>query len=116
VKTLAGCCIDDTNLFLCLGVNPCLLKGKRVGVFVGACFSETEKFWYYDKPHENGYGLTGCVRAMYANQISYWLGITGKLLFTPNTAFISNLLPLLKGLKFRHFHNNFSIFLCVCKS
>ncbi|XP_021929707.1 fatty acid synthase-like [Zootermopsis nevadensis] len=59
------------------GVNPQHLKGQKVGVFVGACFSETEKFWYFEKPHENGHGLTGCIRAMYANQISHWLGITG---------------------------------------
>lgn len=25
----------------------------------------------------NGFGITGCARAMLANRISYWLGITG---------------------------------------
>jgi hypothetical protein len=49
---------------------------------VGAAFSETEQAWYYGTPHENGYELTGCARAMLANQISYWLGITGKLTLT----------------------------------
>jgi hypothetical protein len=60
------------------GVNPCLLKGQRTGVFVGCSGSEAEQVWCYAAPHETVYGLTGCVRAMFANQISYWLGITGK--------------------------------------
>ncbi|XP_021932223.1 fatty acid synthase-like isoform X2 [Zootermopsis nevadensis] len=59
------------------GVNPHFLKGQKIGVFVGASINETESVWFYERPHENGYGLTGCARAMYANQISYWLGITG---------------------------------------
>jgi hypothetical protein len=72
---------------------------------VGASMNETVKVWCFDRPHENGYGLTGCVRAMYANQISYWLGITGKFLYIPNNTFLSILLPLPKGLQFRHFYN-----------
>jgi hypothetical protein len=67
------------TILLCYSVNPCLLKGHRTGVFVRAIFSETEQVWCCSIPHENGYVLTGCVRAMFANQISYWLGITGKL-------------------------------------
>jgi fatty acid synthase len=70
------------TILLCLGVNPCLLKGQKTGVFVGAVSSETEQVWCYRRPHENGYGLTGCVRAMLANQISYWLGVSGKLSLT----------------------------------
>ncbi|XP_063218658.1 fatty acid synthase-like [Bacillus rossius redtenbacheri] len=59
------------------GINPYSLRGSRVGVFVGACFSETEKTWFYEKLQINGYALTGCSRVMLANRISYWLGVNG---------------------------------------
>ncbi|KAK7792286.1 hypothetical protein R5R35_011033 [Gryllus longicercus] len=59
------------------GVNPRTLRGSRMGVFVGACYSESEKFWFYEKLQLSGFGLTGCSRAMLANRISYWLGAKG---------------------------------------
>ncbi|KMQ97230.1 fatty acid synthase [Lasius niger] len=59
------------------GINPKQLRGSRTGVFVGACFSESEKTWFYEKLQINGFGITGCSRAMMANRISYWLGVTG---------------------------------------
>ncbi|XP_077296456.1 fatty acid synthase-like [Arctopsyche grandis] len=59
------------------GVNPKMLKGSKTGVFIGACFSESEKTWFYEKMQVNGFGITGCSRAMLANRISYWLGCTG---------------------------------------
>ncbi|KAJ8679083.1 hypothetical protein QAD02_014870 [Eretmocerus hayati] len=59
------------------GVNPKKLRGSRTGVFIGACFSESEKTWFYEKLQVNGFGITGCSRAMLANRISYWLGVTG---------------------------------------
>ena len=60
------------------GYNPRQLRGTKTGVFVDACFSESEKTWLYKKNQVNGFGITGCSRAMLANRISYWLGINGK--------------------------------------
>lgn len=31
------------------GIHPKDLRGTRTGVFIGSCFSEFEKVWYYDK-------------------------------------------------------------------
>ncbi|XP_077295461.1 fatty acid synthase-like [Arctopsyche grandis] len=59
------------------GVNPKTLKDSKTAVIIGACFSESEKTWLYEKMQVNGYGITGCCRAILANQISYWLGCTG---------------------------------------
>lgn len=64
--------------FCTIGNSPKSLKGSKTGVFVGACFSESEKTWFYEKLQVNGFGLTGCARAMLANRISYWLGVNGE--------------------------------------
>ncbi|GLH14329.1 Fatty acid synthase [Gryllus bimaculatus] len=60
------------------GVNPRSLRGKKMGVYVGVCFSESEKTWFYEKLQLSGFGITGCCRAMLANRISYWLGVKGE--------------------------------------
>nr|CAD7400388.1 unnamed protein product [Timema cristinae] len=75
------------------GVNPWTLRGSRCGVFIGACFSETEKTWFYEKLQINGYGITGCSRAVLANRISYWLGINGPS-YTVDSACSSSLYAL----------------------
>ncbi|XP_018362103.1 PREDICTED: fatty acid synthase [Trachymyrmex cornetzi] len=75
------------------GVNPKQLRGSRTGVFVGACFSESEKTWFYEKLQVNGFGITGCSRAMLANRISYWLGATGPS-YTLDSACSSSLIAL----------------------
>ena len=41
------------------GVNPKELRDTKTGVFVGACFSESEKTWFYEKMQVNGFGITG---------------------------------------------------------
>ncbi|KAK3908916.1 Fatty acid synthase [Frankliniella fusca] len=72
------------------GVNPGSLYGTKTGVFIGACFSESEKTWFYEKLEVNGFGITGCSRAMLANRISYWLGVNGPS-YTVDSACSSSL-------------------------
>ncbi|KZC12654.1 Fatty acid synthase [Dufourea novaeangliae] len=59
------------------GINPRLLRGSNTGVIIGSCISEAEKTWFYEKLQANGFGITGCSRAMLANRISYFLGLHG---------------------------------------
>ncbi|XP_028042183.1 fatty acid synthase-like [Bombyx mandarina] len=57
------------------GVNPQHLAGKKVGVYIGTCFSETEKTSFYVANSRTGFGIAGCSKTMFANRISYWLNV-----------------------------------------
>lgn len=59
------------------GVNPNEIKGSRTGVFIGVSDSESSEFWTQDPEQVNGYGLTGCCRAMFPNRISYTFDFNG---------------------------------------
>ncbi|KAL0867562.1 hypothetical protein ABMA27_008331 [Loxostege sticticalis] len=59
------------------GLSPEHLSGKKVGVYVGTCFSETEKACFYVASSRTGFGIAGCSKAMFANRISYWLNAKG---------------------------------------
>ncbi|CAG9791684.1 unnamed protein product [Diatraea saccharalis] len=59
------------------GINPHHLNGKKVAVFIGACFSETEKASFYASSARTGFGIMGCSKSMFANRISYWLNLKG---------------------------------------
>lgn len=59
------------------GINPQEIKGSKTGVYVGVSNSETEQFWCKDPEMVNGYGLTGCARAMFANRISFTFDFKG---------------------------------------
>ncbi|XP_045486955.1 fatty acid synthase [Pieris rapae] len=59
------------------GVNCEYLSGKKVGVYVGNSFSETEKSCVYVNNINGGLGIAGCSKAMFANRISYWLNSKG---------------------------------------
>lgn len=59
------------------GINPQDIKGSKTGVYIGVSNSETEQFWCKDPDSVNGYGLTGCARAMFANRISFTFDFKG---------------------------------------
>lgn len=41
------------------GLHPTDLEGTNTGVFIGSCFSETEKAWFMDKLIPHTYAVTG---------------------------------------------------------
>lgn len=59
------------------GMNPVEVRGSRTGVFIGVSSSESDEFWTMDPEKVNGYGLTGCCRAMFPNRISYTFDFSG---------------------------------------
>ena len=42
-----------------LGINPEELSGKKIGVYIGTCFSETEKACFYEAATRSGFGIAG---------------------------------------------------------
>lgn len=60
------------------GINPTEVRGSKTGVFIGVSQSESDEFWTSDPDKVNGYGLTGCCRAMFANRISYTFDFSGE--------------------------------------
>ncbi|CAH0546412.1 unnamed protein product [Brassicogethes aeneus] len=59
------------------GINPNEVKGSKTGVFIGVSDSESSEYWTQDPEQINGYGLTGCCRAMFPNRISYTFDFSG---------------------------------------
>ncbi|KAJ8711419.1 hypothetical protein PYW07_008661 [Mythimna separata] len=59
------------------GVSPSQLSGKKVAVFFGSSFSDTEKYGITEHIAKNGSGMLGSSKTMFANRISYWLNIRG---------------------------------------
>ncbi|KAH8377960.1 hypothetical protein KR093_008108 [Drosophila rubida] len=76
------------------GMNPSELRGSRTGVYIGLSFVETEHEIPNMEPSSiNGYCLTGCARAMFANRISYTFDFKGPS-FIVDTACSSSLVAL----------------------
>jgi fatty acid synthase len=60
------------------GVDFSALRGSnRVGVYVGACGSETHAQWLGDIPNITGYEQTGCAQSMFPNRLSWWFDFRG---------------------------------------
>lgn len=59
------------------GINPKSLRGTKTGVYVGCCFSESEKTLVYELSPKDGLGISGNSRALMANRISFSLGTNG---------------------------------------
>ncbi|XP_055303122.1 fatty acid synthase-like [Sitodiplosis mosellana] len=75
------------------GFNPQELRGSRTGVYVGLGNAEVESYWNTDPDRINGYGLTGCQRAMFANRISFTFDLNGPS-YSCDTACSSSLYAL----------------------
>ncbi|GAB0091808.1 Fatty acid synthase [Sergentomyia squamirostris] len=72
------------------GYNPKDLRGSRTGVYVGVSSAETEQAWCADADTVNGYGITGCARAMFANRLSFAFDFNGPS-FAVDTACSSSM-------------------------
>lgn len=72
------------------GFNPQELRGSRTGVYIGVSNSEVEQYWCADPDRVNGYGLTGCARAMFANRLSFTFDFKGPS-YAADTACSSSL-------------------------
>lgn len=59
------------------GVNPNDMRGRKTGVFIGISDSEAYDYLTRDPERVNGYGLTGCCKAMFPNRISYTFDFKG---------------------------------------
>ncbi|GMT36007.1 hypothetical protein PFISCL1PPCAC_27304 [Pristionchus fissidentatus] len=75
------------------GINPVDFRGSRTGVFVGCSASETSGSLTMDPETVTGYTLTGCVRSMFANRLSFTFDFRGPS-FAVDTACSSSLLAL----------------------
>ncbi|VVC29836.1 Hypothetical protein CINCED_3A014905 [Cinara cedri] len=75
------------------GVNPDDIRGSKIGVYIGASNSETDDYLSRYPERVNGYGLTGCCRAMFANRISYTFDFNGPS-FAIDTACSSSLVAM----------------------
>jgi fatty acid synthase len=75
------------------GTNPKELRGRKIGVFTGAAFSEAEQAWTNDTEKVNGYELTGCCYSMFANRISYNFDFKGPS-YSVDTACSSSMVAL----------------------
>lgn len=75
------------------GINPQELRGSRTGVYIGVSNSETEQYWCGDPDLVNGYGLTGCARAMFANRLSFTFDLKGPS-YAVDTACSSSLFAM----------------------
>lgn len=84
------------------GVNPNELRGQNTGVYIGSCVSESESYLCFSQNVPSGFGIIGCSKAMFANRISYSLGLNGPSMLC-DTACSSSMYAL--SLAYRAFQN-----------
>lgn len=75
------------------GIDPQTLKGTRTGVFIGCCFAEAEKSWFFEKNPPKGLSVLGCQRSFLANRLSNYFGLEGPSMLV-DTACSSGLYAL----------------------
>lgn len=51
------------------GVCPKSIRGTNTGVYIGACFGESEKTFFYDRATASGLGITGLYLYLCARQV-----------------------------------------------
>lgn len=79
-------------------MNPDDIRGQKIGVIIGAYNSETDDYLSRLPERINGYGLTGCCRAMFAHRISYTFDFTGPS-FIIDTACSSSLVAMTEAVQ-----------------
>ncbi|XP_067015650.2 fatty acid synthase [Anabrus simplex] len=75
------------------GIHPASLKGTRTGVYIGTCFSETEKAWFFGNNEQSGYPVSCSARSLFCSRITHWLGVTGPS-YTTDSACSSSLFAM----------------------
>ncbi|KAJ8919483.1 hypothetical protein NQ315_002104, partial [Exocentrus adspersus] len=75
------------------GLHPADLQNTKTGVYIGICFSENDRTWFFDNLTPNTYALTGSKRSMVAHRLSYFLKLKGPS-YTTDTACSSSLYAL----------------------
>ncbi|KAL2748295.1 fatty acid synthase-like [Vespula maculifrons] len=58
-------------------INPEDIRGSRTGVFISVCFSDSETTMHHGNNQVDVIVITSTSRNMLAQNISYWLGVTG---------------------------------------
>ncbi|CAH1160281.1 unnamed protein product [Phaedon cochleariae] len=75
------------------GLHPSDFENTNTGLYVGACFSENEKYCFFDNMIPQNFAYTGAVRSMIAHRVSYFLKLKGPS-FIADTACSSSFYAL----------------------
>ncbi|KAK8771352.1 hypothetical protein V5799_025402, partial [Amblyomma americanum] len=75
------------------GYDPETLRGRKVGVFIGSFYVESEEAFNVDTDKVDGYSVLGSGRAMFSNRISYSFDFKGPSV-TVDTACSSAMIAL----------------------